>query len=311
VVIVKASPYVSRIYYKDKYTEDSDEAPDCFSLDGERPDPSVDNPPGQTCAMCPMNEWGSKVSEVSGKKVKACASARRVAVLPAAEMRSKDEIPDPEVLRNEDAGGLMLLRVPTTAMADLKAYAAEIKRRVPGHNYNMIVTRLAFDPDVSYPKPVFKPLRKLTESELAVVAEMADKDRLQEILMPQGGVGGGSAPAEQEAKGEEGFFEEDVAEEEAPAAKADGPTEKELAARKDEIAAARAKAAEAKLAKAKAAEEAEAKAKAEEEAELLAKAEAAAFPAKTEKPAAKAKAKAKGGELTDEAIGDILSELEL
>lgn len=99
VVLVKASPAVSKIFYKGGYVEGSTAAPDCWSADGVKPDGSVQAKVHASCADCPMNAWGSRITE-AGKNGKACADSRRVAVVPLAD------------IDNELFGGPMLLRIP-------------------------------------------------------------------------------------------------------------------------------------------------------------------------------------------------------
>jgi hypothetical protein len=60
VVIVKAAPKVSRIFYAGAYDKDAAAAPpDCWSNDGEKPDAGAKNRQSQTCLSCPQNQAGS------------------------------------------------------------------------------------------------------------------------------------------------------------------------------------------------------------------------------------------------------------
>ncbi len=43
VIIVKAAPKVSRIFYAKSYDADNITGPDCWSNDGERPDPTAEH----------------------------------------------------------------------------------------------------------------------------------------------------------------------------------------------------------------------------------------------------------------------------
>ena len=80
LVMIRANKGYSKIYYAKKYAEGDDAAPDCFSPDGVKPDPSVQRPQCKTCEACPMNVWGSRMTD-EGKKAKACQDSRRMAVL--------------------------------------------------------------------------------------------------------------------------------------------------------------------------------------------------------------------------------------
>src|SRR5512134_852060 len=85
VVMVKANPLVSKIFYEAAYVEGSDDPPDCFSNDGITPDMSIEEPQSESCQTCHQNVWGSKITP-QGTKVKACSDSRRMAVVPAGEV---------------------------------------------------------------------------------------------------------------------------------------------------------------------------------------------------------------------------------
>ena len=59
VIIVKAAPKVSRIFYAKSYDADNITGPDCWSNDGERPDPTAEHKQSVTCMNCPQNAAGS------------------------------------------------------------------------------------------------------------------------------------------------------------------------------------------------------------------------------------------------------------
>lgn len=70
-----------KMYYADpNWTPDSNDPPDCFSMNGVGPSRDAIRPPMlkdnsrqvKTCAECPMNERGSRISKMSGAEVKAC-----------------------------------------------------------------------------------------------------------------------------------------------------------------------------------------------------------------------------------------------
>lgn len=150
VVLVKANPHVSKNFYGAQYEEGAADQPDCFSIDGVKPDPSVVSPVNDACATCPKNVFGSRITD-SGKKAKACSDNRRVAVIPEGDFA------------NERFGGPMLLRVPPTSLATLAKYGRQFKGT--GHRYNTVVTRISFDMETSYPHLLFKAVRPLTEDE--------------------------------------------------------------------------------------------------------------------------------------------------
>ena len=71
VVILDASKHVSKVWYENGYEEGSTSAPDCFSPNGVVPDASSAKKQNNTCADCPQNTWGSKITP-TGKQAKAC-----------------------------------------------------------------------------------------------------------------------------------------------------------------------------------------------------------------------------------------------
>src|SRR6478736_243413 len=81
VVIIKASPHISKIYYEKGFTEGDMAPPDCWSVNGLAPDPAASKKQSPSCASCPKNVFGSKISD-NGSKGKACADSKRLAVVP-------------------------------------------------------------------------------------------------------------------------------------------------------------------------------------------------------------------------------------
>jgi len=167
VVLLKASPAVSKIFYKNGYVEGSNAAPDCWSANGVTPDASVQNKVHPTCADCPMNAWGSRVTE-AGSQAKKCTDSRRVAIVP---------VPD---IENEMFGGPMLLRIPAASLKSLKQYGMEMESYQ--YPYYSVVTRVAFDPNEAYPKFVFKAVRPLSEEEGKKVAALRDGPQVKAVL---------------------------------------------------------------------------------------------------------------------------------
>lgn len=166
VVLLKANRHISKNYYGSKYVEGSSDAPDCFSLDGERPDPAAPHKQNELCATCPKNRFGSRVTD-EGKKAKACSDNRRLVIIPEGDFA------------NERFGGPMLLRIPPTSLLELKKFGELVKRAGGGHNYNTIITRLSFDMDASYPKLQFKAVRPLTDEEGDEIGQLLDDPEFQ------------------------------------------------------------------------------------------------------------------------------------
>lgn len=162
VVIIKANPHYSKIYYKEQYKPGDDTPPTCYSNSGKAPELDAKDPQHKSCDLCPHNAWGSRISE-EGSKGKACQDARRVAVAPGGQLN------DP-----------MLLRVPPASLRPLAEYGEMLaKRKVP---YNAVLTRLKFDSEMATPKLVFEPKGFLTEVQYNEVAETANGSVVKHIL---------------------------------------------------------------------------------------------------------------------------------
>lgn len=186
VVIVKASPAISKIFYKNGYVDGANAPPDCWSGNGITPDPSVKEKMCATCADCPMNAWGSRTTD-AGKQAKACADSRRIAVVPVAD------------LANEAYGGPMLLRVPAASLKDLKAYGDLLNQHQ--YPYYAAATRIAFDSNEAFPKFVLSAIRPLNEAEAGVIKALRDDKRVATVLAEKAdtvgaGIAGAAAAAE-------------------------------------------------------------------------------------------------------------------
>lgn len=167
VAMLKAASAISKIFYANGYQDGSNAAPDCWSSDGVKPDASCQNKQHATCAACPRNAWGSRVTE-GGKPGKQCSDSRRMAVVPVND------------ITNEMMGGPMLLRVPAASLKDLKAYGDMLDSY--GFPYYAVATRVSFDPKEAFPKFAFSAIRPLTEEEAAEVAELRGDKRVQQLL---------------------------------------------------------------------------------------------------------------------------------
>lgn len=187
VVFVKANPRPSKSYYDKAFEEGSTEAPRCWSTDGIAPDASVVDPISPQCAGCQMNAWGSGRPTPSGKKSRACADVRRMAVAFAHDIEEKGE-----------KATLFLMRVPPASLNPLKDYSEKVLQ--PRGIYPFaVVTRIGFDPTTAHPKLTFKPARFINEEEAeAVVALRASEDcrRILAEATEYADAGTTAAPAE-------------------------------------------------------------------------------------------------------------------
>ena len=174
-VLIKSNPTLAKTHYEGKYSEGDSGKPRCWSSNGERPDTDVPNPINPNCAACPMNVWGSRVSD-EGKKMKACQDVRRATfvfrhdleALIAGE-KTIDEVP------------VMLLRVPPASLNPLKDYAERVLAPKGAAPF-MLYTRIGFDTDASYPRLTFKGAQWLSEAEFGAISDLRESDVVQRIL---------------------------------------------------------------------------------------------------------------------------------
>lgn len=179
VVLLKASTHIAKIFYKNGYVEGSTDAPDCFSTNGLVPDASVQNKLSPTCAACPMNAWGSRVTQ-AGKQGKACSDSKRVAIVPVSD------------IANEAFGGPMLLRIPAASLQELAGYGNKLGQL--GYPYFAVATRISFDPAEAYPKFTFSAIRPLTDAEADAVLSLRENQHVARVLSD---AVDGTAPAAQ------------------------------------------------------------------------------------------------------------------
>jgi hypothetical protein len=166
VVLLKANGALSKTYYKDSFAEGSTEQPDCYSDDGVVPNADAKSPQSRTCAACPHNVWGSKISD-QGQKGKECADVRRLAVA------ASDALDQPA-----------LLRVPAGSLRELQVYGENLKKR--GVPFQALVTKVKFDPDAAHPRMLFSAARWLDEKELDVALDTADSPLVDRIIGTDG-----------------------------------------------------------------------------------------------------------------------------
>lgn len=184
VIIVKAAPKVSRIFYAGSYDKDAAAAaPDCTSADGEKPDAGVKNKQASSCAQCPQNIAGSGTGNS-----RACRYQQRLAV----------------VLANNPEGDVLQVTLPATSIfgkedggkRPLQAYARYMAAQTPPVNLDTIVTRMKFDTKAESPKLVFEAARWLTDEEYTAAQEQsASDDAAKAVSATPAAMDGVAAPA--------------------------------------------------------------------------------------------------------------------
>jgi hypothetical protein len=168
-VIIAANPALVKKYYAKKWQKGDDAAPDCQSTNGQTPDAGVASPQSNACATCPQNAWGSKISEATGKEVKACSDSKQMVVLPA-------------WFQGWTEYKALGLSVTPAALGDWGKYVQALSgRSIP---VGGVVTNITFDQTAAYPKLMFSFNRFLTPDEFARVQERAKGDDVKNIVSP-------------------------------------------------------------------------------------------------------------------------------
>lgn len=167
VVVLDGTPNLGKTYYINPFAEGSMQPPDCWSLNGIKPDPGSPAIQSPTCRGCQWNVFGSKISQDrpgdKPSKSKACSDSRRIALLPAGWVNPPEGDPPP-----------LLLRVPATSLKPLKDYAVTLDHM--GAPINAVITRLGFAAGIAHPQLTFAVVRPLTDDEFAHVDYLGRAD---------------------------------------------------------------------------------------------------------------------------------------
>ena len=145
VIIVGISPTISKVWYAKAFQPGQKAVlPDCFSINGETPDPTSPLRQSELCSTCPKNQFESAVSDDGTQgKGKACRDSRKIAVVPAGD------------IQNAIFGGPMMLRLPVMSLPNLAKYCGQLN--IAGVDVTQVVTAMSFNMTVKYPEVVFRP----------------------------------------------------------------------------------------------------------------------------------------------------------
>lgn len=169
VVVLKAKPGFEKRYYARAYDPNSTDAavPDCFSMNGQTPDPSCSSPQNPSCSGCHNNVFGSgKDNNGNPGKGKACSDRKLLAVL----------------YPNSDTKALEIygLSLPP---ASLKAFGAYVNT-LSAANIPLpaAFTVVGFDEKSTYPVLTFKYGGILQEKELGQIVPMIESPEVKAII---------------------------------------------------------------------------------------------------------------------------------
>ncbi len=132
--VVDSNPHISKVYYTRPYDQNAEGvAPDCYSDNGIGASAQAMHPQSANCKTCPHNEWGSAVSNQTGKPTKACNDVQKVAVA----------VPG---FKNQ----IFLLRIPPASLKHLGKYVQEVGSISAGGrkvDISDLITRVYFQKD--------------------------------------------------------------------------------------------------------------------------------------------------------------------
>ena len=173
LIFVRARPHVSKRFYLKGYEGGSVDAPDCASTDGVKPD-AGDNKQCDTCAMCPHNQFGSRITP-SGKKGKACSDYKRMVVIP--------------FVNGQPLAQPCILDIPATSLKSPQGHRGEelFLREFMGmldrHNVPVqgVITTASFT-SAEYPQLHFKVKEYAEESLFNMAMEARDDDEVVTAL---------------------------------------------------------------------------------------------------------------------------------
>lgn len=164
LIIVGANQHVSKAFYDMKYDPKAEGvAPACYSDNGIGPSSRAEKPQHHSCKICPMNVWGSKISEL-GSKTKMCGDSKKLAV----------------ILADNPTGAIYELRIPAVSMANVHAIAKDLESR--GISLGDVVLRVSFDQQESFPKVVFEPTGYLSEMQMNAADQAASGKEVEEVI---------------------------------------------------------------------------------------------------------------------------------
>lgn len=164
IVIVNASPNVSRTFYAKAWDPKADSTPpDCWSNDGERPDATVKEPQSPMCMNCPQDIAGSGQGST-----KACRKNRRIAVALAADLNG-------DVYQMTLQSKSIFYDAKKPGDLDHMPFDQYVRYvGSQGYNLNTLVTEMRFDEDSTVGKLFFRPVRFLEKDEWEVAKKQGE-----------------------------------------------------------------------------------------------------------------------------------------
>lgn len=156
IIFVKMAHSASRQCYEGTYEEGKAVSPVCWSNDSVKPDEAVEHPCAPTCDTCPNSAKGSNDSGIGAK----CKLSWRTAV----------------VLPQDPSGDVLEFVIPAAS-----SFGKEENGRWPFKSYvgmlasnniaaGRVITKVAFDTKVQFPKVLFSPAGAVDTNDYDVVS---------------------------------------------------------------------------------------------------------------------------------------------
>ena len=164
VVVLRAKKPLQKAWYLKKYDPNADafQAPDCFSNDGERPDPSSASKQCDTCAACPHNAFGSGTDQNgNATKGKACSDSKILAVF----------VPK---------HGVFSFKIPPASLKNFGEYVKMLSFK--GAPIGRVLTLVGFDMASTYPVMVFANGGDLKQEQIDTLEAMSMTPEVDDIV---------------------------------------------------------------------------------------------------------------------------------
>jgi hypothetical protein len=167
-IILAAKGSFDKAYYMKVFVPGDAEAPDCFSRDGERPDPQAKEKQNSACAGCPRNCFGTgKDSNGNPTAGKACADSKVVAITVGE--------------RNEDKSLLCYqFKIPPASLGAWNKYVQELDQH--GAYLPEVITEVGFNAEKSYPQYTFKMIGTVPDEMIEDVYTAMDSEAVKDIV---------------------------------------------------------------------------------------------------------------------------------
>lgn len=186
-------------YFKERFDADNPGAPSCWALsvngDNMKPHDNIAKPEDDKCSECPMNKWGSQ--QGGSGRGKACAQRRRIGFLHEDDIKNAKDVKDalaayvdlpPTSISagKQDKGG----------PAEEDAWAPYVRMLDTKHGLPVWAawTTMYFDPETSYPRPLFRFDGAIKDDRIVDAVEKRIKDVRDMLMTPleDGSNGGGN-----------------------------------------------------------------------------------------------------------------------